>query len=373
MCFATGGMSATFGNRRRQSLRDVFQGIVQRAGSWPADALLIAGDLFEGDRVTQDTVAFLKAEFASIPDVSVFISPGNHDPWVPSSPYSTETWPANVTVFKDPRWSAVPVHEGRLVVHGFAFDGPDISSNPFGALRIDDPGGAVHVAVGHGSERSHQPPDKALYAPFTAASAAAPGLRYLALGHFHGMLELGGDFTTRIWYSGSPEGHSFRETGEHSYLEIECADGNVRVNPVPSSRVIYETGVLPCDDFQSTQEVVQALRAMASKFEQRVTARVTLTGSMPVDMGMEIDGIHDAVDTVFEHLDLVDSTLPTEDYEALARQRTSLGLFVRTLNEEISDNEEESRVELLLRARELGVAAFRNRSLPVRGTGRTGS
>ena len=36
-----------FGNRRRQSLRDVFSAILRRAKEWPADAVLIAGDLFE--------------------------------------------------------------------------------------------------------------------------------------------------------------------------------------------------------------------------------------------------------------------------------------------------------------------------------------
>jgi len=146
--FAGTGMPAAFGNRRRQSLRDVFRSIVSRAGEWPADALLIAGDLFEQERVTKDTVAFLIGEFWSIAHVPVFIAPGNHDPYTPDSPYACEEWPENVHVFDQPVWQACSLADRPLVVHGFAFDGPDISSSPFGKLAVPDDG-RVHVAVAH--------------------------------------------------------------------------------------------------------------------------------------------------------------------------------------------------------------------------------
>src|SRR6185436_20063981 len=116
MCFSPLGLPAGFGNRRRQSLRDVFRRVVRRAGEWPADALLIAGDLFEADRVSRDTIAFLVSEFRAIPQVPVFIAPGNHDPFTPASPYATEQWPKNVTIFRSASWESVPVHGGALTV-----------------------------------------------------------------------------------------------------------------------------------------------------------------------------------------------------------------------------------------------------------------
>jgi len=172
ICFAGWGVPAALGNRRRQSLRDVFHAIIERAGTWPADAVLIAGDLFERDRVSRDTIAFLVSEFKSIPHVPVFISPGNHDPFSPESPYAAENWPENVTIFKEPRWESHAVKGGLLTVHGFGFDGPSLSINPFGTLTIE--GKSIHVAVAHGSERGHQPPDKSAYAPFDARDAAPP-------------------------------------------------------------------------------------------------------------------------------------------------------------------------------------------------------
>jgi len=113
-CFAGTGMRAGFGNRRRQNLRDVLTSIVARAGDWPADALLIAGDLFEGDRISHDTTQFLSGLFESIPHVPVFIAPGNHDPFTPDSPYATMTWPENVAIFDSPQWQCHRVKGGHV-------------------------------------------------------------------------------------------------------------------------------------------------------------------------------------------------------------------------------------------------------------------
>ena len=171
-CFAGAGMPEHFGNRRRQSLRDVFHDIITRAGEWPADALLIAGDLFDHDRVTRDTITFIQSEFKSISHVPIYISPGNHDPAIADSPYMTELWPTNVTIFREPHWVSVEHGTIDAVIHGFGFDGHEPSRNPFGELAIDSPNsGFTHVAIAHGSERGHQPAGKSDYAPFDAAQA----------------------------------------------------------------------------------------------------------------------------------------------------------------------------------------------------------
>lgn len=368
MCYSGLGLPAGFGNRRRQSLRDVFKRIVERAGEWPADALLIAGDLFDHDRVSRDTIAFVIGELKKVPDVPVFIAAGNHDPATPGSPYTAENWPRNVTIFKGPAWESVQAHGGALTVHGFGFDGPDISTNPFGSLAIPEgERGRVHVAVAHGSERSHQPADKQAYAAFDARDAAVDGLDYLALGHFHSAMPIEGDFATTIWYSGAPEGHSLREPGMHYYLEVEIDDGRVHVNKIPSSRVVYISRRIECDGFESAQDIIDAIRAIAREEESRQVLRVVLTGTLEESIHSELGLVYDAATLDFEHLYLVDKTAPLDDYEELAREDTSLGAFVRRLNGEVDAAEDEGRRQKLARARELGVAAFRGRELETRG------
>lgn len=369
-CYRASGMPSSFGNRRRQSLRDRLHAIVERAGEWPADGLLIAGDLFEHDRVSRDTIQFLFSEFKSIPEVPVFIAPGNHDPFTPDSPYATETWPKNVFIFSKPQWTGFSVRDGAMTVHGFAFDGPHISRNPFGELQITKRQRSdVHVAVAHGSEQGHQPPDKEEYAPFDAKNVAQDDLDYLALGHFHSVTPIEGDFSTTMYYSGSPEGHSLRDTGMRHYLEVEINKGKTLVTPVPSSRIVYSSHRLECDRFESAQDVIEAIRNIAQEEEVRQIARIIYTGSLDPAIHSEMGLVYDAAAMDFEHLYLVDKTMPIEDYEELGREDTSLGAFARKLNDEIKTADEAQR-QRLDRTRHLGVAAFRAREVEIMGLDR---
>ncbi len=366
-CFAGAGLPPNYASRRRQQLREVFRAIVERAGEWPADALLIAGDLFELDRVSRDTVAFLRDRFAAIEHVPVFIAPGNHDPWVAHSPYATEAWPDNVHIFSTPEWSRHALSHTPLTVHGFGFDGVEPSRNPFGELAAPDDG-RTHVAVAHGSARSHQPEGKAAYAPFDGAEAAADGLAYLALGHFHSATAVEGPYPARIQYSGAPEGHGFGDSGMRHYLEVEIANGEVAVRPVPSSRSVYESHRLDISAFTNTQEVIDAVRALPSEEGVARIARITLTGSAGPALQEGMAGLYDVLSEQFEYLRLIDETHPQDDYEELANPTTSLGLFLERINQEIADSPSEEHERMLRRARQAGLFAYRGQQLPVRGT-----
>ncbi len=365
-CYAFPGFPAGFGSRRRQGLRDVLHTILQRAVAWPADAVLIAGDLFERDRVSRDTVAFLRREFGLVQPVPVFIAPGNRDPYVDDSPYALEPWPDNVHIFRTPEWTARALDDKPLTVHGFAFDGPDLSTSPYGALRVPNDG-RVHVAVGHGSERRRLPEGKPERAPFDAAELAAEGLSYLALGHFHALTPIEERRTPRIYYSGAPEGHHFDEPGIHYYLEVEIVNGQAAVTPVPSSTVVYSTHTLDCSDFTTLDEVIDALRGLTQGSALGHIVRVILEGTCPAAISAGLPSARDAVNPLFEHIEIVDNTRAAEDYDALAKENTSMGAFVRQINDAIRGAGDERERRVRARAREVGLAAYRGMDLPLRG------
>ena len=83
--FSAAGFPSRIGDRKREAIRGTFRRILESAEGEEAQLVLIAGDLFEHDRVTPDTVEFLKQQFESLGDIPVFVSPGNHDPCVGSS------------------------------------------------------------------------------------------------------------------------------------------------------------------------------------------------------------------------------------------------------------------------------------------------
>jgi hypothetical protein len=153
----------------------------------------------------------------------------------------------------------------------------------------------------------------------------------------------------------------------HHYLEIEIDGGRTEVTAVPSSRVIYTARRLLCDEFESAQDVIDAIRAIAREEEARQVARVTLAGGLDASIHGELGLIYDSAALEFEHLYLVDRTAPLEDFGALARDDTSLGAFVQRLNDELAANTDEAPRQKLVRAREIGVAAFRRREMEIRG------
>jgi len=362
--FASGGFAASFGPRRRQRLRDVLTAAVERAAEWPADALLIAGDLFDADRVTQDTVDFLRHLFESAAPLPIVISPGNHDPHTPSSRYATTPWPDNVHVFDTPEWQMIEIGE-ELTVHGFAFDGPDISSNPFSALTIPDDG-RTHVAVAHGAEQGCLPEGQKLYAPFSAAESVPVGLRYLALGHYHGVKRIEVPTNAEVWYSGAPEGHGFDETGLRYWLETEIDNERTTVKPVECAKTIYTRAQVECGDLKTSQDVVDAIRAVRTDSSRSCIAKIVLRGTAG-GWRTGLSGIRESVEAEFEALVLDDQTIAEEAYDTLAQDPTSLGLFVRRMNEVIATEFEPQQRRLYERARELGLAAYRGEQPPIAG------
>ena len=99
--FSGSGFPSRLGDRKREAIRGTFRRIMEDARSCNVDFVLIAGDLFELERITPDTFEFLKQQFENLGGIRVFISPGNHDPCAQGSPYREESWPANVHIFAE--------------------------------------------------------------------------------------------------------------------------------------------------------------------------------------------------------------------------------------------------------------------------------
>jgi hypothetical protein len=130
---------------------------------------------------------------------------------------------------------------------------------------------------------------------------------------------------------------------------------------------VYLAESIDCSALSYSQELVQSIRTLPREEGVGVIAQITLTGSSVPELRAELDAIHDAVAPRFEQLFLDDRTELSEDMAALARQQTSLGGFVARLNAALADASNDRERRLLSRARELGLAAYRNRPIAFQG------
>lgn len=367
-CFAGTGIPGRLGPRRRQSLRDSFENIVRRSRDWPAGALLISGNLFDVHRVSRDTVQFLNALFKSLGDTPVIITPGPRDPVVPHSPYVTESWPSNVTIFTKPEWREKSFQKLDLTVYGFGYDGPTPTRNPFGTLRAKAKG--VRIAAGYGQSVNFVGRFEPGALTFNDDDIAAANVHYAGVGGFPRYHEQRiGD--TQLVYPGAPESRVMHDTGMRHFAEATLnaqPEGvQVTVRKAPAAQTVYLSETLDCSYFDEPEHLYETVRTLRDDSPQRQILHLRLTGACAANVHDAFTKIEDAVGGLFDCLIVEDRTRPVEDFDELSRQDTTLGDFVRRLNRQLEQTEDEARKAMFRRSLEVGIAAFRQESLPLRG------
>lgn len=232
------GRSDSVRRRLREASREAFRRAVDVAVREDVHAFLIAGDLFDGERLSFQTERFLLEQTDRLGDhgITVVYATGNHDPGAEAGPRRL-AWPRNVRVAADatPRRFLVPDHEGRPVGHVTAIGhvGPRVTEDLSRELPL--PAGELpEVALLHTQVRTSAGAEEhGPYAPSELTYLRHAGYDYWALGHVHVRQELSSD--PPIWYPGSPQGKTHADQGERGALVVDLSD---RAAPVVRFRAL---------------------------------------------------------------------------------------------------------------------------------------
>ena len=211
------------GRRRRQALQQTLRNVVTLATELHVGAVLSGGDLFEHERFSPDTGAFLQALFDELAPTPVLLAPGNHDWFGPASPYHLVEWSPNVHVFRENDFEPVSLADG-LTIWGAAHRAPASTANLLDGARVER--GGVNLALFHGSEQGFLPyvqEQKQPHAPFRAEQIEQAGFDHAFLGHFHTPKD-----ADRYTYPGNPDPLEFGEQGDRGVVLIEIGqDGAI--------------------------------------------------------------------------------------------------------------------------------------------------
>ena len=242
---AFAGRSDDTRNRLRQASRDALARCVDVAIAEKVDAVLIAGDFFDGAQLSFATERFLLARLAELAeaDIQVVYATGNHDPGNAVRAGGLN-WPGNVTVIdgEEPVTVAIRGRDGdtagfvRGAGHATGRVNADLSQ-----LLHPNPGTPLpQVALLHTLVKSvagsgtHQ-----RYAPSQLDHLRGAGFHYWALGHVHQCQELSAH--PPVHYSGNLQGRDSRETGPKGGLLVELSDpGHPVIEFREFSRVRWE-------------------------------------------------------------------------------------------------------------------------------------
>jgi DNA repair exonuclease SbcCD nuclease subunit len=229
---------------RRRELREVFAAAMDLARERNVDVVLLPGDLFDDEAVSDDTVNFVIDVLGREP-----VTPGNHDPYSLTSPYSGEfrarrgqpAWPDSVWIVREPRFTSFrhPLL-AQVSFTGMAYDGNRSIDQRLLAGRFPREDAPLQILIFHGSRDHYAPPGKMLTLPFSDEELAAQGFHYAAIGHYHSYAAIEMEGRVVGCYAGCPAGRSLAETGKKTVLlgEVirEGDRARVEVEPVRLDR-----------------------------------------------------------------------------------------------------------------------------------------
>ena len=227
-----------YGDARQQAAhqargRRVFQRIVDRALHDDVDLVLIAGDLFDHNRVSDEAVDFVRAELARLRQ-PVVILPGNHDALSTNAVYDRHDLAAgasHIRVIRRVNGEAIELPELDVVVWGRAMEEHEPGFQPLAHIPGRDER-RWHLAMAHGFfYEARQRPDRS--SPIFADEIRDTGWDYVALGHQHVQTDVSQGGVVAC-YAGAPvtDWGGRDQVGAVLRVDLSVEDG-IRVAPRP--------------------------------------------------------------------------------------------------------------------------------------------
>ena len=165
-------------------VRQAFTRVVDAVVDTEADLFLIAGDLFDHNRIDRSVIDFVYESLSRVPCPTVIIA-GNHDCWEERAVLKRMDFGRaghHVTLIDRPDGALVELPELHATVWGRCMIEHDRSNKPMAGAppRTRD---LWHIGMAHGLYSDE--PDCDRSSLITPAAIAASGFDYLALGHVH--------------------------------------------------------------------------------------------------------------------------------------------------------------------------------------------
>lgn len=205
------------------------------ASQHDADVILVAGDVFDAQTVSDKTIRRLFNATQGYGGPWVLL-PGNHDAALAESVWSRAqrlgVVPSNVITCLEP---GVRLVGDRLAL----LPAPLVQRHTYGDLTewfaaAPTPEGLPRIGLAHGCVQGVLPDDVDSTNPIAADRAASARLDYLALGDWHGSKRI----DERTWYAGTPETDRFKtnDSGQALLVVIDGPGAMPEVQPLPTGR-----------------------------------------------------------------------------------------------------------------------------------------
>lgn len=346
-----------FGTKRRLEQREAFRKAIEYISKENIPYLLIAGDLYNQDYIRQSTVEFINNLFKTIPDTKIFISPGNHDPFLKNSFYNTFNWNKNVTIFGN-KIERIELED--VDIYGYGFNDFYCSNSKVEEIKIKNKN-KINILLMHGALDSSKSID-AQYNPVSTNKLKEVGFDYVALGHIHKKTD---ENKCNFIYPGSMISFGFDELGEHGMLDVtlekKIEKGNLnnlenlknknKINFIKLDNRIFEEKNIDISSINSQEELIEEINSI--KVNENIFLKIILIGNRNIEINKN------KIFKLLENKNILKIENKSEikyDFNKLAMQNNLKGIFVKKMLEELNNKEiDENEVK---KAIEIGLKSF---------------
>lgn len=339
--FTTLTNKANLGDTRRLDQRLVFKKVIDYIKENEIPYLFIAGDFYEHEYIRLSTIEYINNLFAEIPDTQIFISPGNHDPYLKDSFYNKYYWNENVHIFD----AKLSVFEQEDVdIYGYGFDDFYYTNTDLENTSLKNPD-KINILVAHGDLNASNTTER-IYNPISEKMLEDKGFDYVALGHIH-KLDYNSKPNQRIVYAGSTVSMGFDELGAHGMIVGNIEKDKLELEFVPLDNKEFVVKEIDVTDMLDLEELATVINGI--EFSENMYSKIALVGRR----NFEIDLYK--LNKLLINSNIIkvkDYTKMNYDLEKISKENTLKGLFVKEILHKMDENPEDE--EILQNALDIG-------------------
>lgn len=311
---------------RKRELILNFRKMTELAVAAGCEAFIIAGDLFDTEKISESVKRSAIDIIASAKELSFIYLPGNHEEDAISN---ESTLPENLFVFGND-WTYFKV--GSTVFAGRRA----LSADMFKTISRPTDAEAF-VAVLHGELRDGSSTDSQI----GLKDLKETDIDYLALGHYHSYKAESFDEKRYAVYCGTPLGRGFDELGDKGFVLIDTNEKNVNFYFQKSEgrrlleKKIDVTGV------SSTHELCDKISHACHDIPRTDLLRALLIGKKRPEIKFDLSYIEERLKDSYYYFEVKDESGLLISSEEYVNDKSLKGEFIRLVLSDASLSEKE--------------------------------
>lgn len=256
-------ISSKLGEKLREAPFKSLQKIVDTALEKEVDFVLLAGDLYNTERVNIKAQSLFIEQLKRLEkaEIAVFLIRGNHDYISENAQTLTLPFPTNVYTYE----RTVDTHvfetktKKRVAISGFSYDSKWIFDRKVKEYPNRFPNVDMHIGLLHGAIESANS-ENGNYAPFSVDELRMKNYDYWALGHVHQKQHVAENPT--VIYPGNIQGLHKNEMGEKGCLLVEWEAQEERIEFIPTAPIIWERLIVSLAEIDTISLFIQKLQQL---------------------------------------------------------------------------------------------------------------